>query len=186
MGNGSPGQVGFSEGYEGHRDLPRTRGCNCSWQYRSAVSEMASSSSVRSDLKWRGSCQSKTGPADDEASLALAGNNSERGATHCRPKRGTMDRNMMLIQVHDEDLSETFGLAFVVLENREASSRESPPTLLITRFGTYQQQLSNRCRGRQGASVLPRRSKCRTKGASKMQNVMRVPLQAERIFGFHA
>lgn len=46
----------------GKRDgVRRTLGSNCSWQYFSAVSEMASSSSVNRFFALRGSCQSNGG-----------------------------------------------------------------------------------------------------------------------------
>lgn len=45
----------------------RTLGSNCSWQYFSAVSEMASSSSVSRFFALRGSCQSKGGAEEAAA-----------------------------------------------------------------------------------------------------------------------
>ena len=58
--------------------LPKTRGANLSWQYLSAVSPMACSSSVNSVLELRGSCQLKTTPA--AGTYVLRGATAERRA----------------------------------------------------------------------------------------------------------
>ncbi len=60
--------------------VPKTRGAKRSWQYLSAVSAMANSSSVKRFFELRGSSQLKTGPVAEAKLLVAAIDCSRRGA----------------------------------------------------------------------------------------------------------